>query len=264
MNYLDAVKAVFECIPSDKRSKFITWHTLFSVNTAWENDIPDRLVEATNILRGAILPNWEQLKDSLALSSQTFFERISELAPSITHPLSFPEEVEMLTTYVTNLFKRQGVTRDLSFSSPSTKTTYTQSMIAHGPTGPVDVPGKERRGKKSYAAHFDDVFQQGVSQRETGSVSCSISRQTVDGYDTLKSEQQLEDFVLDLKIYRASDIEKMDVKDWWTVASDKIKITYTKQDRLRILLDQVKERSVTLLQDQEYTAMSSKKSKKSF
>lgn len=185
-----------------------------------------------------MLTSLTDLRASGAITWLEFSEQLSRMDTAI-----FPTSVSRRTfsefeRYVALLENELNNARSQSSSYRNTTTTHTSSTRAPTPTEAVGAGPSRGSARLSLGATLRSAHQSAVFSGQTGTVSCSISTAEPEGWYTSKWESSEDDLMLDLKVYKLSDLIGVASKDWWKLARMRAKVSYKRRTELdQVVLD---------------------------
>jgi hypothetical protein len=232
------------------------WEILMENLTSTENDqeaLPTEDLKTLITFLMKIIKCWKMNSATWRVDSyEKLAERSSKLV-GLTFRTSLPViHPKKLIDLVESLLPQEDSIEEDSFASVSTKTTSMSSMTA--PTQTIRVGANSQKGPRSKTT-FDQLFEKEFrlagSKSETGTTSSSISRQMGDDVNCLSCVEPFGDFRLELKIWRARDIEETPSSEWWKHVRDKAVLNYNKDSKLDTSVVKVFEEGLKHIRVQE-------------
>lgn len=118
--------------------------------------------------------------------------------------------------------------------------------------GRVVVRGnRKRKSKRDFAVRFGNALTSLRSTKPTGVTSFCISSRREDGLSTLQSTVEQEDYLWELKITNCKDLIGVAPEKYWSVVETHIKGTFREESKEQELLEELRDRAMTLMDNLE-------------
>lgn len=248
---------------SDLKVNYPQWWEILMQNlTATENDqevLPLEDLKTSISFLTKIIKCWKMNSATWQVDSYEKLAARSSKLVGVTFRTSLPAIVpKKLIDLVESLLPQGDSIEEDSSVSVSTKTTSTSSTTAHTPTTRAGANSQRGpRSKTTFDQAFEREFRLADSKNETGLTSSSISRQMGDDVNCLSCVEPLGEYRMELKIWRARDIEEVPSSEWWKLVRDKAVLNYNKDSKLDMSVVKVFEEGLKHIRAQENRECSS-------